>query len=296
MQMKTSIASFFPASLQMLKRCSLASIVFSSVAIGHASVNVTPTVVFEQNFDSGSDLADYSGAELGQFDAIVASGSNFTWSVSNDGLLGTRTTSNVGALIKTDLAIGSQSALGSIYSFDFQTVGTPTANLSTAFTFLVGSEFGSDTSLPDNSSVHSRFSIYLSTDGSWTIRDTAAGVNAAELYSGKQRITFVLNSSDSEFSYSAPTGTSVSLSANAWDVWVGDSLALSGRGATTASVDPSDFKIRFAPNSTISAAILLDNIQVSSLQATSIPEPSATAMLLGVISLGAVAMARRTRV
>lgn len=267
-----------------------------STALGADPVSVSATTVFSQNFSTSSTPADYIGTGANQVNGFMSS-TGFTWNISNGMLTGSRVAGGFGSITKKGLAIDSSSGtLGSVYSFDFD-LQTPPPSNGTGLWFGIGTQYANDTvDAPTKTDSHSRFSILLRSDGTWSLNDINASITSTYSFSGKQTVTFVTNTSDTTFSYTEPFagGVTRQLAANSWNAYVGNSLVLSGL-ASTATIDPTDFKLRAGGLNNTS--IVLDNISVSTLQAVPIPETGASVTItaLFVCTMVLVHRARKLR-
>jgi hypothetical protein len=254
--------------------------------VGIAAFFVTPAdgqVVFQQNFSSSTNLADYVGTGTNQFNAISSSGAGFSWSLNNGRLRAART-GNAGTLARTtDLA----TSFGAIYQFSITPVDL-TSVTTTAITFQVGSGFTTNNSVDPIASTHSRFAINFAntTTDAFTVRDIAGGTNGSGTFTGTQNIFFVVNNTGGSFSYTAPDGSVHAVANDTWDLWVGTSQQFNDAAATTGSVSPTDFKLTY-PTGT--GSIEFDNFVV-----TAIPEPST--WIGGALAVAFVAFLQRRRI
>ncbi|RRJ95074.1 hypothetical protein Ga0100231_012905 [Opitutaceae bacterium TAV4] len=281
--------SFTPLQERLSRKLSaivlVASLALSASVSGADIVSVTELPLFSQDFSESNTLADYVGTGANQLDGFTGS-VTLGWSVSNGILTGQRTAGGNGSFAKSGLKTDSgNQALGAVYSFDFELISTALASGSFV-TFGAGSDYVVDGNAPTDSNSHSRFSI-TRTSGGWAIGGLSGATGTSATYTGKEKITFVTNTSDAAFSYSAPSGTSVTLSANTWNVWVGTDLALSGT-SMGASIDPTGFKLRLGATGTDAINITLDNFSVAALHATQVPEPGTIAIIAGILAIVAV--------
>ena len=178
--------------------------------------------IFSQNFSGTSVVTDYidatNGYSANKFTAI-SSLTNSPATISGGSLTFTKTGGSASYLSQ----IKDMNANVLIVSFDFSVSGQTSANTS-SIVFNVGSSFGNNaTAYTGTSGGNSRFAINFSaTPGSFSTRDIANTTNSANVYSGMQTITFIVNNKPSGISYVAPSGSRESLPANTWDLWVGN--------------------------------------------------------------------------
>ena len=91
---------------------------------------------------------------------------------------------------------------------------------------------------------------------------------------------FVVNSTGSTLTYTAPSNTKQTVANDKWDLWVNTTQQFNEIGAQTTTVSPTDFKLQYGLNDS-RGTIQLDNFSL-----VAIPEPGtwlAAAFTLAVL-------------
>jgi len=227
------------------------------------SLNVLFAQLLTQDFSSSTVVSDYVNATTptnGQFTAIGSSSAMMVTSITGGALQYARTGGNGSFTRNADF-----SPVPDVMSFKFQlNVVSSSAAVAVAIIFNVGDEFTNTNPGPGNATIHSRFAIDLA-NGSFVFRDHAAsmGVTGPNTYTinTNYAITFVINNSGSNGSYTAPNGATESISNDTWDLWIGTTKEFDDRAAITATQPLANIKMTFASGT---ATVQFDNFNVTS--------------------------------
>lgn len=255
-------------------------LLISLLAIGIKSS--AQTVIFEQDFEASNSINYYNNANnpnIGQFSGF------------NNGLLVTNQTAAVISILDNKLNFDNTAA-GSIEAYitrssNFSVIPlvmkmecdvevtkvTETTNL--AFTFEVGQNFPyTYNSSIASDDIHSRLALRFTApttgqpdDDIFYIRRTKPNGNSANSYKGKQRITWVVNNSGADFTYTAPDGTEKTVVNDEHDIWVGTALVFGNLVAGKTAPDLKNIRITISGK----ANVALDNIKITSLKDTPLP-------------------------
>jgi hypothetical protein len=250
-------------------------------------------IVFTQDFSASSDLADYLGSGANRFQHLANADSS-RFSVSGGRLL-----------------IAREASAGSDYAtLRFAAEGADAnlaGSIATGFTLTADlSVFSYTTDAGVIFSLSAGYLQYGNQQGA-TARIDGRAANSTDLYltatggsgagntwtSAATTITWVVNHTGADYSYTTPAGGTKSLASGFYDLWIGDNAAGS-RLDVAFSVNPEGFNsLQFdIPGWSAGDAILaLDNLVVSSL--APVPEPASAATLLGVAALALAATRRR---
>ncbi|MFY1048404.1 T9SS type A sorting domain-containing protein [Chryseobacterium sp. GP-SGM7] len=214
--------------------------------------------IFQQDFNSSNTVSSYvssSNPNAGQFNSIGSSGSGMNVSITNGKLRFART-GNAGSYART--TDFSPTPTFVIYQFDLAISGN-TASITNGATWQLGSGFGTSNSTESNASTHSRIGLnFTTTNGNFVLRDIGGSENSA-VFSGEQKIFWVVNNSGASKTYMSPNNTVVSLANDRADLWVGNVKALENIAATTASQSITDFKFAFSAGN---ATVDIDNLVI----------------------------------
>jgi hypothetical protein len=243
-----------------------------------ASPLVRAEIIFSQDFSSSTSLSSYTDAtapDSGQWNAISSGGSKMVISIA-DGALGfARSGANTGSFSRTTDFNPAPQAL--IYRFDLQLSAVTTAAKGAAV-WQVGSGFTTANGLEPNASVNSQFALNIcDKTGGYSFRDLATGTDSpaeGSSYSGKSRITWVVNDSAEPVTYLAPNSHTVTLAADQWDLWLDWVPLFSGRAPTSPDQPLTDLKFAFTGGL---GTLCMDNFSIENLEV--VPEPAATATL-----------------
>lgn len=188
------------------------------------------------------------------------------------------------------------SSLGAV-SFSFDIYNNQLSGSTSSFIVGVGA-FNSSNLSTLNSSATRAFNLeFRTTDNFLRVRG-ATNLDGTYSYSGTTHVTVYMNDSEtSSITYQDPNNVTQSLASNSGAIYLNNVL-LGTVGFAAAYLDGVDAglgRLGFYSGSSVISQFTLDNIVVTDLNATAIPEPSAFAAILGLGALGLVA-ARRRRV
>lgn len=214
--------------------------------------------IFSQDFSSSSLVSSYVSASPNatQFTSI-SNLSNNPSSINSNALRFTKTGASSAYFARTAAFSGPPSILQ--VQFDFQVSNNPTVQNNNQATFYVGSNLNDNSAVPNNTTdFHSRFTFnFDATIGNFSIRDVGSGTNGNS-YSGRQTITFIVNNSGVDISYTAPNGLSETLANDKWDLWIGNNKEFNDYSATAPNLSLSMFKFLY-PSGSVNATIDFDN-------------------------------------
>lgn len=273
--MKTT--SFLFVSRKISKNITCVLLVMGCI-LGGLQIAGAQTVLWSQNFTSGTNVSDYVGSGANLFDGITTSGAGLAWTINGSGQLQADRTTNAGAATRTtDIDLGIVQAGFLRLDFNAPTVTAQTTGLGYAVNVAVGKGFTTGNFTPAAADIFAQYGLSTFTTGpEWTIRNIAGGTYYTPYSSGLQTITFVFNNSGSAQSYDFGDGVFGTTANGTFDLWIGGNQVYTNAGVTTPSMtaDITDFKIGWYGNGTGSA--VFDNISYGS-----IPEPAAADLLAG---------------
>jgi len=245
-----------------------------------AGMSAKADTYFTQDFSSSSTLSSYvssSAPDSGQWNAISTSGSAKAWSIASNSLQIASTGGNAAAASRTTDFSPTPTAVA--VSFSFNLVSSSSA-LTSAITMQLGSAFGTNNAVETNANTYAKFGFSLTSAGAWTVRDISGSTDGSTSYTGSQTLTWVLNNTGASFDYLGVDGVTHTLANDKWDLWVGTSLQLTGRSATTSTQSITDFKFVADGSGTYTS-------QFGNFSITAVPEPHeyaiAIAGLLGLV-------------
>ena len=125
----------------------------------------------------------------------------------------------------------------------------------------LGSGFNNE-ALPDSVSKCSvRLLMKLLPTG-FTLRNTNQAVDGPNRYTGIQEIQWIVNRSGKTQTYTAPDGSSQTVAADRWDLWVGKTKEFDEAGFTNTKQPMNNFKFSFLSST---GEILLDDLVINEL-------------------------------
>lgn len=269
--MKISFTFFFNAKILAL------SLFFCAPMVTLAQV------LFTQNFNSvtSENLTPFTGSGADQFDYIAAPTGGTTAStvrVFNASypnklrLFKGSSNSNNPAVARTTDLVATPDFLR--IKFKVEVAYTNATNATnTAIVFYVGSGFSTDNVAP-TTNIHARFGIGLFTNGTtyssgtFVVRNMTSFASSAD-FTGQQEITWYINHSGSEQSYTNPAGGTSTVANDKSDVWIGTTnpAHLDEMNAPTSTA-LTDFKfVSSLPSSTV----VLDDIEVTGANGVVLP-------------------------
>lgn len=238
--------------------------------------------LFNQNFNTSTSVSDYISAapSADQFTEISTNGSNFTTSITNNALRFNRTGTGTMYAYK-NISFTKKPEFVQL-KFDFE-ASNHELNKNNVFAIFIGSTFTS-TSAGSTSNYASRFGI--STRGNQgefriTTIDNIGGAPSSANFSGKQTITFIVNSKDSNQTYTAPNGNTENVASGKMDVWIGQTKGINDfslKNTDSPKGDITGFKIQ-ATSSTGTGVFDFDNIEMLDLLNESTQEVSGQSLV-----------------
>ena len=230
----------------------------------------TAQVLFTQDFNSSTTLSTYIGSGSNQFDfiGVNATGSSSVYASSNRLNL-QRNVNNVAFARTTDLASPAPNVLKIKFKF-LATFGAAASPLGTQAVVYVGSDLvgaaNTTGELANNASRHSSFGLTIAGSNLFYVRELTGFTysnGGTTPYTGQQEITWFINNSGAEISYSDPAGGSSILANDVADLWVGTTRIFTIISPAAGADKPlTDFKVLFS-NSNGNSAIAFDDIEIS---------------------------------
>ncbi|MFK8059611.1 MAG: T9SS type A sorting domain-containing protein [Polaribacter sp.] len=233
-----------------------------------ASTENVKAQLFNQDFSASTSVLDYisTSPDSGQFNEISRNGSNFTTSITNGALRFNRTGTgtmyayrNINFVTKPEFVQ---------LKFDFE-ASNHELNKNNVFAIFIGSDFTSSSN-GSTSNYASRFGISTrGNQGEFRIAtiDNIGGAPNTATFSGKQTITFVVNSKETNQTYTAPNGISESVASGKMDIWIGNVKGINDfslKNTDAPKGDITGFKIQ-ATSSTGTGTFDFDNIEMLDL-------------------------------
>ncbi|WP_299059566.1 T9SS type A sorting domain-containing protein [uncultured Polaribacter sp.] len=224
--------------------------------------------LFNQDFSGSTTIEDYisTAPNSGQFNEISTNGSNFTTSITNETLRFNRTGTGTMYAFR-NISFETKPEFVQL-KFDFE-ASNHQLNKNNVFAIFVGSTFTS-ASNGQSSNYASRFGISTrENQGEFRIStiDNIGGAPSSGTFSGKQTITFIVNSKETAQTYTTPNNLSENIASGKMDIWIGQTKVITGfslkntdspKGAITG------FKIQ-ATSSTGTGTFDFDNIEMLDL-------------------------------
>lgn len=241
------------------------------------SVSLTAQM-FQQDFSTSTVVSDYvsSTPNMGQFSGISASATALVTSINNGALRFNRTaTSSMYAYRNFTL---SENPTFVQLKFDFEASGNLAGTQSPVFSVLIGSDF-SESSSGSTSAYASRFGILAqATSGEFIIStiDNIGGAPQSAVFSGKQTITFIVNNSGNDKTYTAPNGSAEQVANGKMDVWIGSTRGINDfslKNTTSPLGNISGFKIQ-ATSASGTGVYDFDNIEMKDLKDETVTPPT----------------------
>ncbi|WP_159951835.1 T9SS type A sorting domain-containing protein [Polaribacter septentrionalilitoris] len=224
---------------------------------------------FQQDFESSTVVSDYISTvpDIGDFNGLTESKTNLITSINNGALQFER---NEAATIYAfrNFNLTENPTLVQ-FKFDFELSNYQSGTQNPTFSVFVGNSFSSS-SFGTNSTYASRFGI-VGKNGTnefkVTTVDNIGGAPSSSYYTGKQEITFIVNNSGSDQSYTAPNGNSEAVANGKMDLWVGNTSVINDfslRNTAFPKADISGFKIQ-ATSRSGTGTFSFDNIEFKDL-------------------------------
>jgi Secretion system C-terminal sorting domain len=228
-------------------------ILFLSIALCF-SYNSVKAQMFTQDFSSSTTVADYVSAtpNLGQFEGLTQSSAApstaLVTTITNGALRFNRTaTASIWAFRNYTYPVKPTFVQ---LRMDFEASGNVVGTQTPVFSVFVGSGF-TTASTGTNSAYASRFGIVAQANpGEFKISsvDNIGGsAPQTNVFSGKQTITFIINNSGVDQTYTAPDATTEAVANGKMDVWIGITKGINDfslRNTASPLADISGFKIQ----------------------------------------------------
>jgi hypothetical protein len=225
--------------------------------------------LFKQDFENSTTVSDYVSVVpgIGEFNGLTTGQTGLTTTISNGALQFERT--DVATMYAYRNFNFNENPTLVQFKFDFELSNFQSGTQNPIFSIFIGNSF-SNASFGTNSSYASRFGI-VGGNGANEFRlttvDNIGGAPSSGSFAGKQTITFIVNNSGSNQTYTAPNGTEASLSNGKMDLWVGTTKAIgdfSLRNTDAPKADISGFKIQATSRSGL-GTFTFDNIEFKDL-------------------------------
>lgn len=236
--------------------------------------------LFSQRFPVAFSAIDsaYNGADYistvpnnNQFTYLGSSGNGFTVQASVSGeLLLNRTATAIGGFCRNASFSPATSLL--YIQFDLEVTNSLSAQQN-ALSFQIGSGFSNNATEEPTAKVHSRIGIsFGAQSGSFLLTNMTGNVNSTQTFTGKQRITLVINRTGATVNYYTRYGTLQSVANGRMDVYAGSVLAFNDIAVTTATVALNNFKLSFTRGT---GAIAVSEMLIDVIPATPLAKPAA---------------------
>lgn len=224
--------------------------------------------LFNQNFNTSTSIEDYisTAPNSGQFNEISTNGTNFTTSITNGALRFNRTGAGTMYAYR-NIAFETKPEFVQL-QFDFE-ASNHELNKNNVFAIFIGSTFTSS-SAGSSSNYASRLGISTrGNQGEFKVStiDNIGGAPSSATFSGKQTITFIVNSKETGQTYTTPNNLSENVASGKMDIWIGqtkviDDFSLKNTDAPIGDI--TGFKIQ-ATSSTGTGIFDFDNIEMLDL-------------------------------
>ncbi|MEN8857078.1 MAG: T9SS type A sorting domain-containing protein [Flavobacteriaceae bacterium] len=225
--------------------------------------------LFTQDFSVSTVVSDYISTvpDIGDFNGLTESKTNLVTSINNGALQFERTeAATIYAFRNFNL---TENPTLVQFKFDFELSNYQSGTQNPTFSIFIGNSFSSS-SFGTNSTYASRFGI-VGKNGTnefkVTTIDNIGGAPSSSYYTGKQEITFIVNNSGSDQSYTAPNGNSEAVANGKMDLWVGNTSVINDfslRNTAFPKADISGFKIQ-ATSRSGTGTFSFDNIEFTDL-------------------------------
>ena len=236
--------------------------------------------IFTQSFNLSSTLTDYFSdpPSTDQFRVIGVSGGGATIDIVSNSLVMTRNSGN-SAYAERNYNFLTLPA-GLLFQFDFSVSGTHTA-ATNAFYVYVGADVANTAGNPSNANIYARFSINTTANSNeFQIRDITNSATSPNIYTGTQRITWVLNNTGGVKNYLGPNGINQNIDDDKADIWVGTNLEFENVNVQTITQNILRFKF-LASSWTNGTTFSIDNIYVDDENALPVELTSFSASTIG---------------
>jgi hypothetical protein len=273
-----------------MKKSLFSTVLLLGISISAFSQETFPVNFFNQPFTSSTSVNDYfiqntyAGANNGIFDGL---------SIQDDG-----TTSSVATIASGKLKItkptGTTDNRFSFYrkfafsttpkhikvAFKFTQAEPATANTVRSIDLIVGKDLTPDLLDDANANIIAHFAIGTGANantGKWGLRDISNSTQQAlgsQARDTEYMITWFINNSEVDFSFTDPTGSTNTLPANTNQVWVNNAVVNMGQAINdpieTTGLDFNSFKIR-SGHATSPVIAIFDDFSISGETSTTLP-------------------------
>ncbi|UMB54103.1 T9SS type A sorting domain-containing protein [Lutibacter sp. A64] len=235
------------------------------------------TQIFMQDFCASNTVSDYVSAtpNVGQFNKISSSSANLATSINN-GALSFKRTGAASMYAYRNFTFSTNPTFVQL-KLDFEGSNFQTGTQNPVFSVYIGNGFSS-ASFGSNSTYASRFGIIAGANANefkvGTV-DNIGGAPSSAVFTGKQTITFVVNNSGEDKSYTAPNGSIETVANGTMNLWVGGSREINDFSLknTDAKGDISGFKIQATSASGL-GTFDFDNIEMKDLENEVVTPPT----------------------
>lgn len=234
--------------------------------------------LFTQNFSSSTTVTDYVSAtpNSGQLNGISPSVTGLETTIENGALRFNRTANvSITAYRNFDFAVKPTFVQ---LKMDFEATANVAGTQTPIFSVYIGSLF-SFTGTSIASAYASRFGILTQANsGEFKIGtvDNIGGAPQSATFSGRQTITFIVNNSGTDQSYTAPNSSTEMVANGKMDVWIGTTRGINDfslKNTTSPLGDISGFKIQ-ATSQSGTGVYDFDNIEFRDLITDPLPPPT----------------------
>ena len=233
--------------------------------------------IFNQDFNASTVLSQYvsSSPNSGQFEAMSPDGASLATTISN-GVLRFNRTGAAGIYAYRNFTLSTNPTFVQL-KFDFEGSNFQSGTQTPVFSIFVGNAFTS-TSSGSTSNFASRIGVLAQpTAGEFKIGtiDNIDGAPSSGAFTGKQTITFIINNSGEDKSYTAPDGSVETVANGKMDAWVGLTKGINEFSLknTDAKGVISGFKIQ-ATSASGNGIFDFDNIEFKELSGITPPPPT----------------------
>jgi|GEM_PF-1782035 len=225
--------------------------------------------LFNQDFSSSTLVLDYVSVvpDANQFNGLTNGNSSLTTSITN-GVLQFERTDAASIYAYRNFNLTENLTLVKL-KFDFELSNYQSGTQNPTFSVFIGNSF-SNASFGTNSTYASRFGI-VGKNGTnefkVTTVDNIGGAPSSNYFSGKQNITVFVNNSGSNQTYTAPNGSTESVTNGTMDLWVGTTKTINDfplRNTASPKADINGFKIQATSSSGL-GTFSFDNIEFKDL-------------------------------
>lgn len=255
----------------MIKKILFFTIVMSLLSPLHAQI-------FSQDFSASTSVLDYvsSTPNTGQFNGVSPNGDALSVSINDGSLRFTRTDRATIYAYRNNTFDTNPNFVQ--LKFDFEVSDYSAGSQNPLFSIFIGSGFSS-ASFGTNSPYASRIGILAQdTQGEFRVStvDNIGGAPTTSAFSGKQTITYIVNNSGSDQSYTAPDASIEFVPNGRMDVWIGTTKGINDfslRNTDSPTADITGFKIQ-ATSDSGTGIFDFDNIEMKDLQNDTTPAPT----------------------